>query len=70
MSSKLSLDEINKLSPREFHEIFVNVVESWPEAAIYVSALLPFPSIESMINSFQRYLNQVSVECEYNYLKF
>lgn len=66
MSTKLSLEEVNKLSTKEFHTIFINVVECWPEAAIYVSALLPFLSVESMINSFQKYLNQVSVECEYN----
>lgn len=63
MSTKLTLEQVNNLSAKDFHETFVNVVECWPEAAIYVAALTPFHSFDSMIFAFNQYLHKISVEC-------
>lgn len=62
MRTKLSLDQLNALTPAEFHTIFENVVESWPEAAIFCSAMLPFKSFELMITTFENYLQRLSDE--------
>ncbi|XP_062551663.1 2-oxo-4-hydroxy-4-carboxy-5-ureidoimidazoline decarboxylase-like [Armigeres subalbatus] len=62
MRSKLSLEQLNELSPADFHKIFDNVVECWPEAAIFCSAMLPFKSFDSMISIFENYLQRLSTE--------
>ncbi|XP_065092844.1 2-oxo-4-hydroxy-4-carboxy-5-ureidoimidazoline decarboxylase-like [Ochlerotatus camptorhynchus] len=62
MRSKLTLEQLNALTPNEFHKVFENVVECWPEAAIFCSAMLPFKSFESMIIIFENYLQRLSDE--------
>uniref|UniRef100_U5EXQ5 2-oxo-4-hydroxy-4-carboxy-5-ureidoimidazoline decarboxylase n=1 Tax=Corethrella appendiculata TaxID=1370023 RepID=U5EXQ5_9DIPT len=62
MKTKLSLQQVNDLSPNEFHQIFINVIECWSEGAIYVSALVPFKNFDRLIESFHRYLDQLSIE--------
>ncbi|XP_055542100.1 2-oxo-4-hydroxy-4-carboxy-5-ureidoimidazoline decarboxylase-like [Wyeomyia smithii] len=62
MKTKLSLEQLNALSPVEFHKTFENVVECWPEAAIFCSAMAPFRSFESMITVFENYLQRLSNE--------
>ncbi|XP_058818218.1 2-oxo-4-hydroxy-4-carboxy-5-ureidoimidazoline decarboxylase-like [Topomyia yanbarensis] len=62
MRSKLSLEQLNALSPAEFHKLFENVVESWSEAAIFCSAMAPFKSFDSMITIFENYLQRLSSE--------
>ncbi|XP_053695620.1 2-oxo-4-hydroxy-4-carboxy-5-ureidoimidazoline decarboxylase-like [Sabethes cyaneus] len=60
MRTKLSLDQLNALTPAEFHKTFENVVECWPEAAIFCSAMTPFKNFESMITIFENYLQRLS----------
>ncbi|XP_055600377.1 2-oxo-4-hydroxy-4-carboxy-5-ureidoimidazoline decarboxylase-like [Uranotaenia lowii] len=62
MLTKLTLEQLNALSPSEFHDVFKNVVESWPEAAIFCSAVLPFKSIDSLCDTFDRYLDKLQDE--------
>ena len=59
---KFTLEELNRLSPLEFHKLFENVVEHWPEAAIYCSAIMPCKNVETILNTFSRYLDQMTVE--------
>ncbi|XP_055639707.1 2-oxo-4-hydroxy-4-carboxy-5-ureidoimidazoline decarboxylase-like [Toxorhynchites rutilus septentrionalis] len=60
MRTKLSLEQLNALAPTEFHKIFENVVECWPEAAIFCSAMLPFKSFDAMILMFENYLQKLN----------
>lgn len=62
MRSKLTLEQLNALTPSEFHKVFENVVECWPEAAIFCSAMLPFKSFDAMITIFENYLQRLSDE--------
>ncbi|XP_058447737.1 2-oxo-4-hydroxy-4-carboxy-5-ureidoimidazoline decarboxylase-like [Malaya genurostris] len=62
MQTKLSLEQLNALTSAEFHKVFENVVESWPEAAIFCSAMTPFKSFDSMITTFDNYLHRLSRE--------
>lgn len=56
------MEDVNALTTTEFHKLFINVVECWPEAAIFVSALLPFHSFDFMLSSFDRYLEQLHID--------
>ncbi|EDS43562.1 uricase [Culex quinquefasciatus] len=60
--TKLTLEQLNALPVSEFHKTFENVVECWPEAAIFCSAMLPFKSFEAMIVTFENYLHRLSTE--------
>ncbi|XP_055600150.1 2-oxo-4-hydroxy-4-carboxy-5-ureidoimidazoline decarboxylase-like [Uranotaenia lowii] len=62
MRTKLTLEQLNALSPTEFHKVFENVVECWPEAAIFCSAMLPFKNFDTMIYLFENYLQRLSDE--------
>uniref|UniRef100_A0A8D8CCK6 2-oxo-4-hydroxy-4-carboxy-5-ureidoimidazoline decarboxylase n=1 Tax=Culex pipiens TaxID=7175 RepID=A0A8D8CCK6_CULPI len=62
MRTKLTLEQLNALPVSEFHKTFENVVECWPEAAIFCSAMLPFKSFEAMIVTFENYLHRLSTE--------
>uniref|UniRef100_A0A182LTK6 2-oxo-4-hydroxy-4-carboxy-5-ureidoimidazoline decarboxylase n=1 Tax=Anopheles culicifacies TaxID=139723 RepID=A0A182LTK6_9DIPT len=66
---KLSLQQLNALPPAEFHNTFANVIECWPEAAIFCSALLPFKSFISMIAAFENYLERLPAETKLKILK-
>ncbi|XP_063707776.1 2-oxo-4-hydroxy-4-carboxy-5-ureidoimidazoline decarboxylase-like [Culicoides brevitarsis] len=66
---KYTLAEVNALTPSEFHEIFINVVELCSVAAVFVSALSPFHSLESLIRGFDVYLSQLNVTDKLNVLR-
>jgi 2-oxo-4-hydroxy-4-carboxy-5-ureidoimidazoline decarboxylase len=66
---KLTLKQLNELQPSEFHELFVNVVEHWSQAAIFVSALLPFKTYDQLFEGFNRYLDKLSTETKVNVLR-
>jgi 2-oxo-4-hydroxy-4-carboxy-5-ureidoimidazoline decarboxylase len=66
---KLTLTQLNELQPSEFHELFVNVVEHWSQAAIFVSALLPFKTYGHLFEGFNRYLDKLSAETKVNLLR-
>lgn len=53
---------MNALPPSDFHKIFINIVELWSEAAVFVSALSPFHSLEGLIRGFEVYLGQLNPE--------
>lgn len=61
-SAKYSLAEINALPPTDFHKVFINVIEFWSEAAVFVSALAPFPSLEAIDRAFEDYLTRLNRE--------
>lgn len=60
---------MNELPPAEFHEKFINIVELWSEAAVFVSALAPFHSLEGLIRGFDVYLGQLNLFNKINVLK-
>lgn len=62
MTAKLSLDQVNALSPAEFRETFYNVIELCPAAANFCSHMLPFSSVNTMIHSFHEYLSGLDTE--------
>uniref|UniRef100_A0A182NAY1 2-oxo-4-hydroxy-4-carboxy-5-ureidoimidazoline decarboxylase n=1 Tax=Anopheles dirus TaxID=7168 RepID=A0A182NAY1_9DIPT len=66
---KLSLQQLNELSPVEFHRTFENVIECWPEGAIFCSALLPFKSFTTMIAAFQSYIDRLPAETKLKILR-
>ncbi|XP_053663286.1 2-oxo-4-hydroxy-4-carboxy-5-ureidoimidazoline decarboxylase-like [Anopheles marshallii] len=66
---KLSLQQLNALPPAEFHKTFENVIECWPEAAIFCSALLPFKSFDAMIAAFENYLERLPGDTKLKILK-
>jgi 2-oxo-4-hydroxy-4-carboxy-5-ureidoimidazoline decarboxylase len=66
---KLTLTQLNELQPSEFHELFVNVVEHWSQAAIFVSALLPFQTYGHLFDGFNRYLDKLSAETKVKVLR-
>lgn len=59
MATKLTLEDINRLSPVEFQHLFHNVVELWPAAAAAVSTKLPFGSVNELISHFHHYLDSI-----------
>lgn len=59
---KLTLEKVNNLPIAEFHQIFANVIELWPQAAIYCSALAPFRTVQQLIDSFQNYLSVIPAD--------
>jgi 2-oxo-4-hydroxy-4-carboxy-5-ureidoimidazoline decarboxylase len=61
-SVKYTLSEINALPPTNFHKVFINVIEFWSEAAVFVSALAPFPSLEAIVRAFEDYLMRLNIE--------
>uniref|UniRef100_A0A182Q522 2-oxo-4-hydroxy-4-carboxy-5-ureidoimidazoline decarboxylase n=1 Tax=Anopheles farauti TaxID=69004 RepID=A0A182Q522_9DIPT len=69
MRPKLSLQQLNELSSAEFHKTFENVIECWPEAAIFCSALMPFKSFATLIAAFQNYLDRLPSETKLKILR-
>lgn len=60
MSTKLSIDDVNKLTSIEFVSIFKNVVELWPKAAEAVFQKHPFANHGELIAQFSDYLQNLS----------
>uniref|UniRef100_A0A2M4CUY6 2-oxo-4-hydroxy-4-carboxy-5-ureidoimidazoline decarboxylase n=1 Tax=Anopheles darlingi TaxID=43151 RepID=A0A2M4CUY6_ANODA len=69
MESKLSLEQVNALVPGKFHKTFENVIECWPEAAIFCSALLPFKSLPALIHAFENYIERLPSESKLKILR-
>ncbi|XP_050072313.1 2-oxo-4-hydroxy-4-carboxy-5-ureidoimidazoline decarboxylase-like [Anopheles maculipalpis] len=66
---KLSLQQLNELTPGEFHKTFENVIECWPEAAIFCSALLPFKSFVTLVAAFENYLERLPADTKLKILR-
>ena len=64
MSDKLSLSGLNQLNPAEFHETFRNVIESWPEGATRIAQLLPFTSVNHLVEAFDAYLDGIETSAK------
>ncbi|XP_058123667.1 2-oxo-4-hydroxy-4-carboxy-5-ureidoimidazoline decarboxylase-like [Anopheles coustani] len=69
MRPKLTLEQLNGLATAEFHKTFENVIESWPEGAIFCSALLPFKSFDGMITAFQNYIDRLPADTKLKILR-
>lgn len=56
---------MNQWTPQQFQEKFKNVVECWPEAGLFASALLPFRNADYVTFAFHHYLEQLPEESEF-----
>lgn len=56
------MSQVNSLSDPEFHKKFENVIELWPQAAIFCSAIRPFHTTDVLIWAFQNYLEKLPLE--------
>ncbi|XP_052871398.1 2-oxo-4-hydroxy-4-carboxy-5-ureidoimidazoline decarboxylase-like, partial [Anopheles cruzii] len=68
-TTRLTLEQLNALAPVEFHKAFENVIECWPEAAVFCSALLPFKSFTTMTNAFENYIERLPTESKLKILR-
>lgn len=60
MSTKLSTEDVNKLTSIDFVRIFKNVVELWPKAAETVFDKHPFANRSELIAHFTDYLQNLN----------
>ena len=60
---------MNELTYKQFHTIFENIVECWPEAAFFVSALVPFSKVENISRAFDEYLERLNCETKIKIFK-
>lgn len=61
MTSKLTIEHINKLPATEFVDLFKNAVELWPHAAEFVVNQRPFGNLNDLVRHFSDYLENLSV---------
>ncbi|XP_037024624.1 2-oxo-4-hydroxy-4-carboxy-5-ureidoimidazoline decarboxylase-like [Bradysia coprophila] len=59
MSKGQSIDNLNKIPSIEFQNIFRNVVENYPQAAIEVSSRRPFVDTNQLVEHFNNYLTNL-----------
>uniref|UniRef100_A0AAG5DQA0 2-oxo-4-hydroxy-4-carboxy-5-ureidoimidazoline decarboxylase n=1 Tax=Anopheles atroparvus TaxID=41427 RepID=A0AAG5DQA0_ANOAO len=69
MYPKLTLQQLNALTTAEFHKRFENVIECWPEGAIFCSALLPFKNFDGLITAFQNYISRLPTDSKVKILR-
>lgn len=60
-STKLSIDDVNKLPSSEFVSVFKNAIELWPKAAESVFLKHPFTNRTELISHFTDYLQNLSI---------
>lgn len=65
----MTLKQVNELSYKQFHSLFENVIESWPEGAVFVSALAPFPKVTDLIKAFDNYLERLNADTKIKIFK-
>lgn len=51
-----SLDNLNTMPAIDFQEIFCNVIEHWPQAAIQIASMRPFGNTNQLVQQFESYL--------------
>lgn len=59
MSDKQTIDNLNIISANEFREIFGNVIENWPQAAIEIASTRPFQDENQLLKQFENYLGNL-----------
>ncbi len=59
MSTGQSIENLNRIQSIEFINIFRNVVENWPQAAIHVSSMRPFSDTNQLVERFEIYLRDL-----------
>lgn len=59
MSEKFSIHNLNIISEIEFQNIFRNVIENWPQAAIQISSTRPFQDEDHLLQQFDNYLSNI-----------
>lgn len=61
MSTKLSIEDVNKLSLTEFVNLFKNAIELWPKAPETIFLERPFTNRAKLISHFTDYLENLSI---------
>ncbi|KAG4072450.1 hypothetical protein HA402_004382 [Bradysia odoriphaga] len=69
MSKGQSIDNLNKIPSIEFQNIFRNVVENYPQAAIDVSSRRPFVDTNQLVEHFNNYLTNLDRESKVKVLQ-
>lgn len=59
MSKGQSIDNLNVIPAVEFQNIFANVIENWPQAAIHVATNRPFNDTNQLVQHFENYLSNL-----------
>lgn len=62
MSTGQSIDHLNQIPAIEFQQIFGNVIDNCPQAAIEISSKRPFRDTNDLVEHFENYLTDVDVE--------
>lgn len=62
MEKKLNIEQLNQLNSTKFLNLFKNVIELWPNAAVSVYEQKPFSSLAEFADKFDSYLENLSVE--------
>ena len=63
--TKMTLDEVNELSPAAFRQAFAAIAEHSPWVADHALAARPYASLEAAIDSFQEAVAQASREKQF-----
>lgn len=58
-STVQSIENLNRMPAIEFQNIFRNVIENWPQAAIQVSSMRPFNDTKLLVEQFENYLSNL-----------
>lgn len=59
--TQLSIEEVNNLPSNHFINIFGNIVERYPTAAIKILKYRPFNKMQDIVDAFYSYLNGLNV---------
>lgn len=59
MSTGQSIDNLNVIPTIEFQNIFCNVIENWPQAAIQIAEMRPFSDTNQLVQRFEHYLSNL-----------
>lgn len=54
-----TIDNLNIIPATEFQDIFSNVIENWPQAAIQIASLRPFIDTNQLVERFEEYLSDI-----------
>lgn len=58
-TSVQSIENLNKIPAEKFQNIFRNVIENWPQAAIEISSLRPFTNTNHLVEQFENHLSNL-----------
>jgi len=59
LAQKQTIESLNNISAIKFQEIFCNVIENWPQAAIDISSKRPLRDINELVQMFENYLSNI-----------